>query len=225
LQELTAPYLADDDVVVVGDNRDILLNLEKGRDNSVPVQAFKDYVRSISQHNQGAILISAEEGCCVGALTFAKPGDFFDAQGHRTDRACPSGRADCQWKYVTHAMAGETEFNKSDLDAYARPWISFQQAIAREGIAHLPPSDKPEDGPVKTVILNMGLLAGTRKDLIAFINALDLEPYEDDQAVATDYFYRFPERVVLDYMGVGFGNNDWQSSDGCKFTRKDEVSG
>ena len=80
---------------------------------------------------------------------------------------------------------------------------------------------------ITSVILNMGLIAGKKSDLLAFINALSLKSHEDDQAVATDYFYRFPNKVVLDYTGQAFGNNDWSNPDmgGCKYTHKDDKTG
>jgi hypothetical protein len=226
-QELTAPYIADDEVVVVCDNRDVLLNLSPGKDWESGISRFQEFVKSIDQQRQGAVLISAESGCCVGALTYASPGDYFNADGSRNQRACHSGGEGCEWKWVERSKGGSKVFEDADLQAYARPWIGFQNAIARDRLSAAPKVEGLEVDKITSVILNMGLIAGKKSDLLAFINALSLKSYEDDQAVATDYFYRFPNKIVLDYTGRAFGNNDWSDPgmEGCKYTQKDNKSG
>lgn len=226
-QELTAPYIADDEVVVVCDNRDVLLNLAPGNDWQTSISSFQEFIKSIDQDRQGAVLISAESGCCVGALTYAAPGDYFNADGTRNHRACHSGGEGCEWKWVERSKAGSKVFEEADVHAYARPWISFQNAIARERLSTQAKADGLDAEKITNVILNMGLIAGKKSDLIAFIDALSLKSYEDDQAVTTDYFYRFPNKIVLDYTGRAFGNNDWSNPDmnGCKYTQRASETG
>ena len=217
--------IEDHEIVAVSDNRDVLINIDSKADTPKAIKDFKDYVAKISDENKGAVLISGEEGCCVGALTYAKPGDYFDENGQRTNRACNSGEGGCQWKYVKKAQSGNRDLVEKDLHVYARPWMAFQEAIGRSKVRSLAGEDALGADSIKTFFLNMGLLAGRKRDIIAFIKALDLKPHEDDQAVATDYFFRFPEKIVIDYVGRAFGNNDWKSEAGCKFHHKNEDKG
>ena len=70
------------------------------------------------------------------------------------------------------------------------------------------------------IYLNAGLIAGKAKDLLEVIQALDIHPEEDDQAVLTAYMYHKPNAVLLDYGQTIFGNNRWTLGveGGCLFT-------
>ena len=217
MEELKSRDIRDDDPVVVADNRDVLINLHTASTDLTPIRRFKDKINQVSDDHQGAPMVSGEPGCCVGSLTFAQPGGYINRVGQRTGRACPSGQGDCQWKYVSEARAAGKILEEKDLHVYARPWMSFQEVIAQDTIAKLSGKDAIGADKMDSFYLNMGLIAGRKRDLIAFIEALDLNPEEDDQAVATDYYFRFPRKIVVDVTGDVFGNNDWKSEEGCKF--------
>ena len=201
LDNMSVENMPDDTIIVISDNRDVVPNMMKGSSSTQPVQEFLNKFQHLTKGLSGAVVVSAEEGCCVGALTYIKPGDLFNrTTGERTMRACPSGEEGCTWN-------GEEKL---------QPWTSFMSVIGRS---------RTENPDLKNFNLNMGLVAGTKKDILKLIDQLDLGPSEDDQAVATDYFFNFPNLVVLDYNSELFGNNKWyEGMDGCLYTKEGDAS-
>lgn len=189
-----APILEEldrDQLVIVSDGRDVLLNNPVEHDTYV-VSAAHEFQRNFEHLTAGfphAIVASAEAQCCVSALTNAAPGSYFDENMIRNQRACASGADDCKW-------AG---------DEQAFPWESFMQELAK-------------DSGAEDVYLNAGLVAGRAADLLNVVHVLDLQATEDDQAVLTDYMYRRPEAIRLDYTQSLFGTNriDLEEDD-CMF--------
>jgi hypothetical protein len=140
--------------------------------------------------------MSAEASCCVAAMSLAKPGDYFDENGHRMNLACPSGTDGCMWGGDIHKL----------------PWEKFQEDLAR----NITGKDVPD------VYLNAGLVGGTVRNLLNLISFANMAESEDDQAVFTDLMYRRPDMIVLDYAQEMFGNNRWwlgMAGDGCVYRK------
>jgi hypothetical protein len=51
------------------------------------------------------------------------------------------------------------------------------------------------------------LIAGKAGDLLSVIKLAKIGDDEDDQALLTDFMYRYPDSIVLDYGQKLFGNN------------------
>ena len=182
-----------DTVVVLSDSRDVLINhpwiSQKRSDGVNAGKEFIDTFNALTVSYPGAVIASAEAQCCVGALTFATPGDYFDEDGHRTGRACASGHSPCLW----------------NGDEKTIPWESFMKDLAMEKVV-----------AGKDLYLNAGLIAGKAGDLLRVVETADFEVHEDDQAVLTDYMYRRPNELILDYDQMLFGNNR-HAVHGCVF--------
>ncbi len=190
--------LGDDSLVVIGDSRDMLLNVRGNQDDErALVDDFIKAYQTLTSNNPDAVVFSAEGQCCVAALLHAKPGDYFDDAGNRRQRACNSGEEDCLWLG----------------DALKLPWESFQQDLCYERTG----------AQLEDVYLNAGLVAGRPSDLLRLVDTADLEPTEDDQAVFTDLMYHYPERIVLDYAQELFGTARWSRGmeGGCPFESED----
>jgi hypothetical protein len=182
------PHLRSKDpeaLVVIADSRDVLVNNPHydQRYTSMLADEFKVAYEHLTYDHPNAIVVSAESQCCVSALTHARPGDYFNQDGSRSKRACSSGEADCMWN-------GDSE---------AQPWESFMKQRMFYHVKGAMPFDD--------MYLNAGLMAGKAKNLIRVIEAVQIEDSEDDQAVLTDYMYRHPQDIVLDYEQTMFGNN------------------
>ena len=188
-----------DTLVVMSDSRDVLINHQwiqhEGADGSSVGQEFVKAFETLTSTYPGAIVASAEAQCCVGALTFATPGDYFDEDGKRKGRACYSGHAPCLW----------------NGDDKVIPWVNFMNDLALSKV-----------GNVKDMYLNAGLITGRAGDLLRILETADIEVYEDDQAVLTDFMYRRPNELILDYNQLLFGNNRHDVDNGCIF--QDETS-
>lgn len=187
--------LSPETLVVLSDGRDVLINnpsfsgLEAGK---AAVADFRKAFDTLTAGHHHAVVMSAEAQCCVSALTYVQPGDYFAEDGSRQQRACSSGETECLW----------------NGDDKAEPWESFMKAIAlgRTG------SKEFDD-----VYLNAGLMAGKAEDLMHIIEVVAIDNQEDDQAVFTDYMYRNQDAIVLDYGQTLFGNNRAEESDNCVF--------
>jgi hypothetical protein len=181
------PMLKDmspNQLVIITDSRDVLMNIPVSADTSLSKQAIEQFhfaFNELTHFNPGAIVVSAEAQCCVSALTHAAPGDYYNADGSRNERACSSGEENCLWKG----------------DDKALPWETFMKDLAIQRT-----SDDFDD-----VYLNAGLIVGKASDLLRVIEQAAIGKDEDDQAVLTDFMYRKPDLVVLDYAQSLFGNN------------------
>ena len=187
--------MSPDTLVVLSDGRDVLINNPAFSSPQTMRSAMNDFheaFASITAQHPNAVVVSAEAQCCVSALTYAEPGDYFAVDGSRQKRACSSGEVDCLW-------------NGDDM---AEPWEAFMETIAFERTGGKTYDD---------VYLNAGLMAGKVEDLIHVIETADIENTEDDQAVLTDYMFRHQDAIVLDYGQTLFGNNRAENEDSCMF--------
>lgn len=176
-----------DTLVVLSDARDVLINNPLSGGTAIAtaaVQGFRDAFDAVTFLYPGAIVISAEAQCCVSALTYVQPGDYFDEAGKRKERACSSGESNCLW----------------NGDDKALPWENFMKDVAERRMGYGASS-------IDDVYLNAGLITGKVADLLRVLEAADILASEDDQAVLTDFMYRHPEAIVLDYGQTMFGNN------------------
>lgn len=186
----------DETLIILADARDVALNIPEDEDMAVAaVDHFIANFKIATETSPNAVVLSAEAQCCVSAMSHAHPSEYFDpVTGERNKRACSSGKADCLWS--------ENE------NIYS--WVNFmhQRAFNTTGLEG--------NGDV---YLNAGLMAGYPKDLMKLLDAMDIEPYEDDQAVLTGLMYRYPNMLVLDYGQEMFGNSQWTKGpeDGCVF--------
>jgi hypothetical protein len=181
LKELPA-----DNLVVISDGRDVLLNNPLSTDRyskTAAIEFRKAFDTLIGGSKEGAVVVSAEAKCCVSALTHATPGSYYNEDGSRNERACPSGEEDCLFKG----------------DTFALPWETFMKSLAIERSKN---NEVYDD-----VYLNAGLMVGTTKDLLRLIERAEIGKDEDDQAVLTDFMYHNPNAIVLDYGQTLFGNN------------------
>jgi hypothetical protein len=182
---LALSALADippDALVVISDSRDVILNIhnndkDHGRHT---IEEFSLAYRALTLNKPGSVVMSAEGQCCVSALTHAKPGSYFHANGTRAERACASGEEGCMW-------AG---------DSRKLPWQNMMQELAKNSM---------QGNYVHDSYLNAGLVAGRAKDVKQLIKLADMEAFEDDQAVFTDLLYTRPDLLVLDYAQEMFG--------------------
>jgi hypothetical protein len=85
--------------MLILDGRDTLLNFLPQRqvDAQSIIERITEMVHSVSKGNHDAVIMSGESQCCVAALTFVKPGDYFNPDGTRGQRACSSGYGECIW--------------------------------------------------------------------------------------------------------------------------------
>lgn len=173
-------------LVVISDSRDVLINnpMHSVAYRYSAVEEFRFHFEELTWKHPGAIVISAEAQCCVSALTYVAPGDYYNKDGSRNQRSCPSGEAGCTWSGDDNAL----------------PWEDFMKNLALQ-------HGKGATHRFDDVYLNAGLIAGKAQDLLKVIEKAEIGKEEDDQAVLTDFMYKNPDSIVLDYGQKLFGNN------------------
>jgi hypothetical protein len=183
-------------LVAVIDGRDVLLNVNHDVDRNtfqLRVNQFIDTFKEMVTGKPRAVLMSAEQQCCVAALCHAdSPSFYFDPDsGKRAQRACPSGEEGCGWLDNENVKFWQS--------------LMVAEAYSNTGSREISP------------YLNAGLMVGTAQNLIDLIERIDLGNEEDDQAVLSAMYLQFPELVVLDYEQKLLGNNAWPKGleEGC----------
>jgi lipopolysaccharide biosynthesis glycosyltransferase len=162
-------------LVVLSSDRDGRVNFPVGDHETMFkfLYNFRQRFEVMTRDYPGAVVASTDSDCCASALTHASPGDFFDDGGQRKTRSCVSGEPGCQW-------AGDTK---------ALPWQSFMKGLASQR----------SEASSENVYLDTSLLAAKAGDLLRLIKAVDVSNLEDDRAVFTDFMYRNPTQIILDY--------------------------
>lgn len=182
--------------VFVLDSRDVLLNGDLSLDDVM--DRYAALLQGKAAADRDAVIVSAEPQCCVAALSQQRPTTYFHPNGSRAERACNSGEAGC------------TGSGQHSLE-----WQKLQTEVA--------PTD-PSGEPVDARYLNAGLVAGPAAAVLALYTDLDLLATEDDQAVLTELFLRWPARVILDYSSTLFGNSAWsKGEEGCHWQYDAEL--
>eukprot|EP00930_Biecheleria_cincta_P069411 TRINITY_DN57152_c0_g1_i1.p1 TRINITY_DN57152_c0_g1~~TRINITY_DN57152_c0_g1_i1.p1 ORF type:complete len:609 (-),score=69.30 TRINITY_DN57152_c0_g1_i1:299-2050(-) len=167
-----------DTLVILSDYDDVMLLFAQ---SSGFVEELEQRVQDALSRKPGAVLVSTEAQCCVGALTFEKPGAYFDAVGMRTKRSCRSGVGSCLWK-----------------EGGQNAWISALTRLAAKS-----------NYVGNYTFPNAGLLAGFAEDVLRLIRNMYVAEEEDDQAILTDLVLRNPELFVFDYNQTVFANMRW----------------
>ena len=165
-----------DAVVVLNSDRDGRVSYPVGDHGTTFrfLYRFRRTLEEITRNHPGSVLVSTDSDCCASALTHASPGDYFDENGARKGSSCMSGETGCEW-------AGNEK---------AEPWQSFMKDLA----------SKHSKSTSQHVFLDTSLIVGRAGDLVNLIEALDIKRDEDDRAVLTDYMYRKPDAIILDYQ-------------------------
>lgn len=189
-------------LVVVADARDVALNVpDHPTIATQAVDRFLDAYDRLTKDSPHAVVMSAEAQCCVSAMAHAHPSEYFNiTTGRRNKRACASGNSDCLW------------YPSQNIEE----WQAFMEDRSYE----------KHHKELLDVYLNAGLMAGHPQDLIRLLDVMDVEPYEDDQAVLSGLMYSFPDMIVLDYEQEMFGNTQWTRGlpDGCIFESQGPAS-
>jgi hypothetical protein len=172
----------DDQLVIVGDADHVALNVPEQRENAVvAVERFVKNFQQLTQNAPNAVVIAADESCCVPAMSHNYPDQYFSKDGMRGQRSCVPGKNEC------HAE----ENDKTEM------WKAAMQHHADDTL--------PKGIDSTYVYLNSGLVAGNPQDLIRLLDILDLDQSEDDEAVLSGLLLSRPELIVLDYQQELFG--------------------
>lgn len=196
--------MSPETVVVLGDLSTTWVNFPLGGINvTIPALAnFRASFDEVSKRYDGAVVVSAERICCSSALSHLSPGQLFDRSNKRAKRTCSPGDSHCEWKANNNAQE----------------WQQFMTKLAKQR----------STTSTGRSFLDAGLMAGEAVDLKRLLEDADVFDDEDDQAVFTDFMFRNPDRIVLDYdrklLGEPAMDTVRSKSDLCLVDASSEVS-
>lgn len=168
--------------------------------NGDPTRFMDNYLRVSAYEGHNRIVSSTEMACCVLPMQYIAPGQMVSKTGGKLQSPI-------------HDVS-----RRPDASITAQ-WTS---AMAQEKI-----KQGYEGNNLHFDYLNSGMIVGRAKDLVQMFEFVKATGNEDDQALFTEYFLLFPDRVMLDYNNVLFSNayawSGFDSLEGCFF--KLETSG
>ena len=117
------------------------------------------------------ITTSVSDECCSDAMINAQPGAFFLQNGHRDARTCKVGEC------------------KTSVSSDTKVWSEIMAKL----------SNGQNANPADPLYVDGSFIVGTAGNMLNVIEQLDVLPWEDDRAILTDFMYRFPDKIGLDY--------------------------
>ena len=185
--------LPKNQLIILSDARDVFMNND--------MKSFMtNYYKLLNKHhdiNGNKIIFSTEQGCCVGNMWRYKPGDIFSKNGK-----------------IKHSY----DFMQSG-SLYWEPWYDWNtmfierfKKARREYNLNLPEN-------YDIINLNFGLIVCKAEILLNMFIFFDMQQgpkgdkyFEDDQHLASEYFYIFPENVIMDYEQTLLSNTGYKHS-------------
>ena len=192
-------------LVFVTDSRDVLAN------NS-PDEFTLNYNKLTKLYNdplKSKIVFGTEVGCCVNQMWHYSPGSVFkniayekllskseqDSQPTfgitRTEEVFPNGKK-FPWEHWV-------KWNKLFIERFKEANTKYNLGI----------TDYHKYPIIK---LNFGLMVGLNSSILKFLKTTNLRAGEDDQHLASDFFYTRPECVILDYTQILLSNTGYKHS-------------
>lgn len=68
------------------------------------------------------------------------------------------------------------------------------------------------DNKYPIIKLNFGMMVGSNQSILKMLKLFDMRPGEDDQHLASEFFYSRPEMVILDYTQILLSNTGYKHS-------------
>lgn len=193
-------------LVFITDSRDVLAN------NS-PEEFTLNYNKLIKLYDdklKSKIVFGTEVGCCVNQMWHYSPGAVFKNIVHHNQIISKS-------EQETHPTYGLTRTEEIFPNGKKFPWehwvkwnklfISrFEEANTKYKLGITDYQKYP------IIKLNFGLMVGLNSSILKFLKTVDLRAGEDDQHLASDFFYARPEYVILDYTQILLSNTGYKHS-------------
>lgn len=194
-------------LVFVTDSRDVLAN------NS-PEEFSSNYNKLTKLYNdpsKSKIIFGTEVGCCVNQMWHYSPGSVF--KDINQYRPLSSSKSE-QDSHPTYELTRNDEFFPNGKTFPWEHWVRWNRLfIERFEEANLTYKLGITDYKKYPIIkLNFGLMVGLNSSVLKFLKTVDLRAGEDDQHLASDFFFARPDFVILDYTQILLSNTGYKHS-------------
>jgi hypothetical protein len=197
-------------LVFITDSRDVLAN------NS-PEEFSSNYNKLTKLYNdptKSKIVFGTEVGCCVNQMWHYSPGSVFKNIDRDNGILSKSKSKSEQDLHPTFGLTRTQEIFPNGKSFPWNHWVSWNKLfIERFEKANLKYKLDIADYQKYPIIkLNFGLMVGLNSSILKFLKTIDLRAGEDDQHLASDFFFTKPEYVILDYTQILLSNTGYKHS-------------
>lgn len=194
-------------LVFVTDSRDVLAN------NS-PEEFSSNYNKLTKLYNdpsKSKIIFGTEVGCCVNQMWHYSPGSVFKNINQYYPLSSSKSEQD---SHPTYELTRNNEIFPNGKTFPWEHWVRwnklfisrFEEANSRYKLGITDYKNYP------IIKLNFGLMVGLNSSVLKFLRTVDLRAGEDDQHLASDFFFARPEFVILDYTQILLSNTGYKHS-------------
>ena len=196
-------------LVFITDSRDVLAN------NS-PEEFSLNYNKLTKLYNdpsKSKIVFGTEVGCCVNQMWHYSPGAVFKNINFSIHHNQLLSKSE-QDAHPTYGLTRTDEIFPNGTKFPWEHWVKWNKLfISRFEEANAKYKLGITDYHKYLIIkLNFGLMVGLNSNVLKFLKTVDLRAGEDDQHLASDFFYARPEYVILDYTQILLSNTGYKHS-------------
>ena len=228
--------IPDEQLIFVTDSRDVLVN-----DSPTEfVKNYEKIIKIYNDEKKNKIVFGTEIGCCVNQMWHFSPGVVFKNIDENNISIIKDNISkkiiDTEIKndnLINYLDKIEIEENKSIYNSHPsyslvrdnqkiflngkdypwEHWIKWN-TIFRERLIEAIKKYKliMINNNYPLIKLNFGMMVGTNANILKMLKLFDLRAGEDDQHLASEFFYMRPEMVILDYTQILLSNTGYKHS-------------
>jgi hypothetical protein len=220
-------------LIFITDSRDVLVN------NS-PHEFIENYNKLIKIYNdetKSKIVFGTEVGCCVNQMWHYSPGTVFK---NKNQNVIDLIKEEVKNKINSQTSVESEKIRMNEIELTNSTYnLTPKYSLMRTDEIYQNGKKFPWDHWVKwnnlfidkfleantkynlgikdykkypIIKLNFGLMVGICSSVLKFLQTIDLRVGEDDQHLASEFFYSRPEMVILDYTQILLSNTGYKHS-------------
>ncbi len=195
-------HIPSKQLIFITDSRDVLVN------NS-PQEFVLNYdklTKIYKDDTKSKIVFGTEVGCCVNQMWHYSPGTVFK----NTDEII---KEETKNKLPNYGLMRTNETFPNGKKFPWEHWIKWNNLFIKKFLEAKKYNLGIKDYDNYPIIkLNFGMMVGICSNIFKFLKVIDLRVGEDDQHLASEFFYTRPELVILDYTQILLSNTGYKHS-------------
>ena len=224
--------IPDEQLIFITDSRDVLVN----NSSEDFIKNYNKIIKIYNDEEKNKIIFGTEIGCCVNQLWHYSPGTVFSnirKENNINIEDNTSIENNNLLNLIKNTNKIKLEQNKSEYSLYPtyglirdyiniysnekkfpwEHWINWNNLFKEKFVeANLKYNLGINDVNYPITKLNFGMIVGINKNVIKMFNTFDLRPGEDDQHMASEFFFMRPEIIILDYTQILLSNTGYKHS-------------
>lgn len=200
-------------LIFITDSRDVLVN------NS-PTEFVANYDKLKKKYNDelgNKIVFGTEVGCCVNQMWHFSPGSVFkdfNKEPNLSDQKITNIKnMTNNDPDSTFGLIRNKEIFPNGNTFPWEHWVKWNNLfIDRFNYAVQKYNLEIKDKKYPIIKLNFGLMVGICSSVLKFLKTIDLRVGEDDQHLASEFYFYRPDMVILDYCQTLLSNTGYKHS-------------